>query len=80
MDDLLARSDSLEEMIDIQKTVHSKLEEAGFHLRKNSSNSRDLLNSLDPKLIESGKTVLFSDAVIVSTFGLNWSVMILKFL
>lgn len=72
MDNLWYGSDTVEDLIRLQETVHRKLAEGGFPLRKYASNTPELLARIDPDLIESLKKVSLNDEKTISTLGIQW--------
>ncbi len=72
MDDWLSGGHTIQHALDKQKIVHDTLSKASLPLVKYSSNSSQLLNSLDNKLVDSLKTVEFNNSEEISVLGLKW--------
>lgn len=73
VDDCIYGADSVYEAIEIQSQVTSVLSSAGFHLRKWSSNSSEVLASV-PESDRENKTILdFDDKTSVKTLGVQWA-------
>lgn len=73
VDDLIYGTDSVEEGLEVQTQTTMILKSAGFHLRKWSSNSEQILNQV-PESDRESKTLLdFENKSSVKTLGVQWS-------
>lgn len=73
VDDCIYGADSVPDAIEIQSQVIQVLKSAGFHLRKWSSNSSEILEMV-PESDRENKTILdFDEKTSVKTLGLQWA-------
>ncbi|XP_065203469.1 uncharacterized protein LOC135833627 [Planococcus citri] len=72
VDDWLSGADSVEEAIELQRAVHEALLSGGFKLRKYQSNSKHVIDQIDPTLVEHNLTIQFGENESLSVLGLFW--------
>ena len=70
-DDLLTGSDSIDDLINIQKNISKKLAEYGFKLRKWASNCPNVLKHID-SVIEENTLLKLNNDNSVKTLGIYW--------
>lgn len=73
MDDFGGGAGTEYDAICLQKAIHRILLTAGFQLRKYQSNSMNLLNEIEPDLIEKNLIVTFGNYESLSILGLSWT-------
>lgn len=73
VDDCIYGADSIKEAITVKAQVLDALKGAGFHLRKWSSNSSQILEDLTETDKEKNNILDFDDKFCVKTLGIQWS-------
>lgn len=73
VDDCIYGADSVQEAIEIQSEVIGILKSGGFHLRKWSSNFKEVLEMVPESDRETKRLLDFDSKLSVKTLGLQWS-------
>ncbi|XP_064292652.1 uncharacterized protein LOC135309907 [Plodia interpunctella] len=73
MDDLMCSKDTVEESVEIAKTVSSILRKGGFVLQKWASNSSEFLKQFNPDELSSHVTMNIKLDGLIKTLGLSWN-------
>lgn len=72
VDDLMSGANSLPEALELQGQLIQMLASAGFNLRKWASNSKELLESIDPDLHSSSASMSIDIDETIKTLGILW--------
>jgi len=73
VDDLLSGTSTTEVAIKMQQEITSRLQTAGFTLRKRASNHSTFLDTIPTELQETQQALSLDNEDVVTTLGLLWN-------